>query len=182
MGKTVVLLAPGKSIESCQNLIKDRISASDAISISVNFVPEKIDCDFYFYANIIHWGKVNPNIEKEKCILTSNIHENINGAIRVNYSSLIIEDSKMPDNSTMMLLNLFRACGVKKVLIAGFDGMRVNEENYVNDNFINSGHGWTMTENNEIIKKMYLDFVNRNLDSMEISIITPSLYVDTNEA
>ena len=109
--------------------------------------------------NIIVLVHPEPNVVRsciaaiKKCILSSNIKGNIENVIRVNYASLICEDSKLSDNSTMMLLNLLEKCGVKKIMIAGFDGLKPNEDNYVNSDFINSEHGMQFEESNRIIRK-----------------------------
>lgn len=173
--KEIIVLAPGKSIIEYEEKIKN-LQKKDVITISVNFMPSNIECNYYFYANSIHWDKVSKNIQRNRCILTSNIKKNIEDTIRINYSSLIFEDSKLADNSTMMLLNLLEKCEVQKIMIAGFDGLKQNEDNYVNSDFINTEHGVQFEESNRIIKKMFQKYIERTEKDIKVDLITPSIY------
>lgn len=175
--KKILVLAPGKSIIDYEKDIK-KLLTEDVIVVSVNFIPDNISCDYHFYANAIHWDKISNNIEHKKCILSSNIKGNIENVIRVNYASLICEDSKLSDNSTMMLLNLLEKCGVKKIMIAGFDGLKPNEDNYVNSDFINSEHGMQFEESNRIIRKMFENYLERTSKNLEVVLVTPSIYYE----
>ncbi len=175
-GSTVVVLAPGKTVVEYGSHIKDIISETSAVTISINFIPESFDPDFLFCANAIHWSKLAGRIDHDKCILTSNISDDTEDAYIVNYTSLIEEDSVMPDNSTIMLINLLSKAGVDCVLVAGFDGIRENSENYVNSSFVNSSHGLSIKETNDVISKLYRNIKKRFGTSMRIELITPSLY------
>lgn len=178
LDKKVIILAPGKSIKTHLQIIKDYINKykDTCVVISINFVPEYIKCDYYFYANTIHWERVCNNIDLSKCILTSNIHKLHEKVLQVNYASLIEEDSKLFDNSTIMLLNLLEKLNISDIYIAGFDGLKEKEENYVDDSFINNGHGLSTYENNQIIKNLFDTFIRKNEHSINISMITPSEY------
>lgn len=174
--RSVTVIAPGKTVDIYKQKIIESKEVAESIVIGVNFCPEGIECDYLFFANAIHWGRYSKFVDRNKCIVTSNVKEDCEGTNRVNYSSLIVEDSLLPDNSTMMLLNLLNICGVSKIYIAGFDGLRHDSENYVNDNFINSTFGMTFDEINKNVRKMFVDFSNKVRERIEVSLITPSLY------
>ena len=129
-----------------------------------------------FYANSIHWGKVYNYIEKKKSILVSSLHEHTEETNIVDYSSLLVDNSVLADNSTMMLLNLLKKLEVKSIRIAGFDGLKHNEKNYINELFMDNINERTIEETNREIRKMYNDFKLRTKDKINVQIITPTLY------
>lgn len=174
--KSVVVLAPGKTVIEYEKKIKSVIDENNAVVISINFISQHIPQNYLFCANAIHWRKLQNNKNNIKYIVTSNITENIEDAYKVNYTSLIEEDRKLPDNSTIMLLNLLQKIGVRNVFIAGFDGIKENGENYVNETFVNSGHGLSISESNKVIAKLYRDVKERFINDMKIELITPSIY------
>lgn len=179
---SIVVLAPGATIKDYGDDIKRIIREQKAVVVSINFIPDDIKHDYVFCANTIHWSKlVKESVDKRKCILSSNIKDDVEGVIMVNYSSLIEEDSELPDNSTIMLLNLLSKVGVNKVFIAGFDGIKQYESNYVNNTFVNRTHGMSIEDTNRIISLMYRKIKSRTKGKMEIVLITPSLYDINNE-
>lgn len=175
-GKEVLIVAPGKTSLTYKDEILEFINNCNPFIISVNFIPQDIPCDYYFYANPVHWGKVCMNVEREKCILSSNVHDQIRNAILVNYSSLIVEDSVLYDNSTIMLLNLMKKIDVSKISIAGFDGLVGEHNNYVDDSFMNTNGRLSVEETNCEVKKLYTMFKKKIEGKIDVKIITPSLY------
>lgn len=167
---------PGRTIESCSREIKEYINEKNPIVISVNFVPNEITCDYYFFANTIHWEKVCDEVNHNNCILSSNIHEEINGVLLVDYSSLISEDSVLYDNSTIMLLNLLKKFNVSQVNLAGFDGLKENEENYVDAGYPDVNNVMTIKETNKEVKKLYEKYKNKVTGKIDVDILTPSIY------
>ena len=123
-------------------------------------------------------GKAEEEIEREHCILASNIKEDTDRAVYINYSSYVDEDSILADNSVMMLLRLLQCCGVRDVALAGFDGMKDREENYAANGFVNSGHGLSAAENNRIITEMFQSYRKQVGTAVNISFLTPSIYVE----
>lgn len=174
-GQDILIIAPGSSINKYREEIKNYIRTQSMVVISVNFIPINIRCDYYFYANAVHWGRVYKQIEKDKCILASNIHEHTDGANIVDYSSILEEKSPFGDNSTIMLLNLLKKLEVRQIRIVGFDGLSDNGINYVNSDFVDNNKLST-NEINEEIRNLYHNFKERTCDKMNVKIITPTLY------
>ncbi len=175
-GKTAVVLAPGKSLIDYRERILEYIQSEDASVVSVNFIPDFLPCDFYFFTNTLYWEKACEEVDLKKCIVTSNIHAGQNGIIPINYISLIADWGKLFDNSTIMLLNLLKKVMVKKIGIAGFDGLTENHKNYVNEGFPDFANELTIEESNKEVGKLYKEFRNKAKGKLKVELLTPSIY------
>lgn len=172
----VLVLAPGKTIEDYHEKIENYIEKERPVVICVNFFPKQIAYDYLFYANTIHWEKISSYIDRSKCILASNIHADTEHALMVDYSGLIMEDSKLYDNSTIMLLNLLKKLHVKRISLAGFDGLKEKEENYVDATFPNQQSDMSIMETNKEVKHLLEQYKHKVTEKIEIEFITPSVY------
>lgn len=175
-GKEVLIAAPGRSIHTYKRDILTYIQDNNPIVISVNFIPDYMSCDYYFYANPIHWGKICKDVEREKCILVSSIHDHVGNTVMVDYSSLIVEDSILYDNSTIMLLNLLKKVNVSKISLAGFDGLVGSSNNYVDNSFPNTNNRLSVEETNNEVKRLYTIFKKKVKGKISVKMVTPSLY------
>ena len=175
-GKNILVMAPGKTIEDYQSEIQEYIIKNHPIVICINFIPKYFAYDYLFYANTIHWEKISNQVDRKKCILVSNIHADTKDTNMVDYSGLIVEESIMQDNSTIMLLNLLKKLGVKSIALAGFDGLRENEENYVDGSFPNTKRENNFAETNKEIKRLLELYKNKVSEKISVTFITPSLY------
>lgn len=175
-GGNILLLASGSSIKIYEEKIKTYIDETNPIVVSVNFVAEDFFSNYVFFANTIHWQKATERISHEKCILTSNIHISPTDVYVVDYSRLIVEDSPLGDNSTIMLLNLLKELSVKKITIAGFDGLQEGAENYIKDAAPRLSDNVDYERINNEIKKIYKTFLKRVNGKIDISFLTPSAY------
>lgn len=181
LGKKILVLAPGKTVEDYHEKIEAYILREQPIVISVNFIPQQLKFDYTFFANTIHWEKNSAYMERARCIVTSNIHVDIEGAKLVDYSSLIVEDSILYDNSTIMLLNLLKKLRVKEIRLAGFDGFKTNEENYVNASFPNRKTDISFETTNKEVKKLFEQFKHRTEGKIKVEFLTPSVYCEESE-
>ena len=173
---SVLVLVPGRTIGIYHDKIVEYIDREDPVIISVNFVPKDIVCDLYFYANTIHWEKVCEEIERNKCIVTSNVHTETDATMLVDYVSLISEDSYLYDNSTIMLLNLLKRLDVSKICLAGFDGLKENEDNYIDAGFPNVNDGVAVKRINKEVEKLYGRYKNKVAGKIDVLLLTPSIY------
>ena len=176
--RRILVIAPGKTVRLYNDKIKKEAEREGTLVISVNFLPDNIAVDYLFCANPIHWGRLKKKVERNHCILASNIKEDTDRTVYINYSSYVDEESILADNSVMMLLRLLQCCGVRDVVLAGFDGMKDGEENYAADVFVNSGHGLSAAENNRIITEMFHSYKKQVGTDVNISFLTPSIYVE----
>ena len=170
--KEIVVLAPGSSIKDSQDAIKEYVANNDAIVISIHFIPDFLQTDYLFYANIKRFEIGDAKNYPDKCIISSNLTRyEITRDCKyvIDYSKLVDHSGKYSDDSTLMLLHLLKDIGVKKVAIAGFDGFSNEGSHYYKTEFVhdvNSEKRNTTTD--DILKHFYND--------MDIEILTKTNY------
>lgn len=134
--KTVLLLAPGKSLKGTLDRINKIISEKDYYVISVNFVPAEIDVDMVFVSNNKRFSDENAYtklIRKDlMVVITSNIRtDQANDMYVLNYSSYLNEEQCIADNAGLMCINFLKKIGIQNLILAGFDGFSVvQQDNY----------------------------------------------------
>jgi 4-hydroxy 2-oxovalerate aldolase len=176
-GKNVLVLAPGQSVVTCKGQIRDYIQSNNVLVVSVNFIPEDLRCDYFFCASMRYWKMIRTQVDKERCIVTSNIHDEMDEGINlVDYASLIEEESFLYDNSTIMLLNLLKKLQVVRIALAGFDGLKVNATNYVSGAFPTKRNTEEFPKINKEIKHLLEQYRSRTEGKVEVHFLTPSLY------
>ena len=128
-----LILAPGSTIIQYKEKIQKFISEKKPCVISVNFIPEEMDCDFHFFSNIKRY-KQSCAEQKENILCSSNLQEKAqNYRYMFDYRKLVFFDDVFSENSTLMLFNLLERMKIKKnVYCAGFDGFKENN-NFWND-------------------------------------------------
>lgn len=181
-GRTLVLLAPGHSLETYKQKIIDHIASSDAVVISINFLHEAFPIDYVFmgnpkrYSQFYHkmYGTQRKSIP---VICTSNI-TGASYAIDypLNYAELKFSDAPIRDNPMLMLLRaLSKMRGLGRIVIAGFDGYVANaSSNYYNQYLELLYCPDDVMQRNELIKREMRKFQQ----SLHIEFLTPSLYCD----
>ncbi len=175
-GRTVLLLAPGSSVNEELDSIRNYINENSPLVVGINFMHKVLKADYYFFANTIHWERCEPLLEHGRCIITSNVKEQTGGAYLVNYSSLIEEDSFLYDNSTIMCLNLMKKMNVQRIALAGFDGLKEKGDNYVDGSFLNQNNMYTIKQLNEEVRRLYQNFKIKAEEKLSVDILTASLY------
>lgn len=169
--KDVLLVAPGKSIVSVMNLIQNIASQENVIAIGLN-----TNLDFLDY--ILTTRKDIYDIAQSdgrKIIACSNISKGGRGNVKIlNYANWIEIDDRTHDSSSVVALNLLKACKVKKILLAGFDGFNIN----INENYFDPSMRFPMNiEQVERRNCFYKQFIKRvKDDGIEIEFLTPSKY------
>ena len=131
----ILLLGPGKSIETEKEKIQRFIVEKKPIVISVNFLNKSFAIDYVFMGNAKRYSQffnAIHNTNKVKTICTSNITETDKKIdFLVNYSSLLSKVDCIRDNPLVMLLSLLKKIHKTEVTIAGFDGYtEQNIQNY----------------------------------------------------
>ena len=172
----ILLLAPGSSVQIYEEKIKEYISTINPTVINVNFVTEKLPKDYIFFANTIHWEKAMDKVNHEKCILTSNIHVYSDAVYMVDYSRLVVEDSFLGDNSTIMCLYLLKELQVKSITLAGFDGLQEGKDNYIKNNSPRISDNLRYVDINKEVERLYRQFVQKSNGRIKIEFLTPSIY------
>lgn len=172
-GKRVLLVAPGKSISTNNELIEETIKEKDVVSFGLNLTDDfKVDYLMTtrqdVYESAVLAGK--------NVITTSNVSKGTRGKVKIlNYKNWIeISDDRTHDSSSVITLNLLKACGVKEVLLAGFDGFMVNiNENYSDPNLRRPVSVEQVERRNAFYKRFISDFAATGI---KVTFITPSKY------
>lgn len=172
IGKTVLLIAPGKSVGSALNVICDLSHQDDILTIGLN---STLDMDFDYllttrldiYDQAVAAGK---NI-----IVPSSVSKGGRGSVKIlNYKKWIEVDERTHDSSSVIAFNLLQACGVKNILLAGFDGFSTN----INDNYYDPNLRRPVNvEQAERRNDYYRKFIQKKREhGINIKFLTPSLY------
>ena len=82
----------------------------------------------------------------------------------------------MGDNSTIMLLNLLKRLEVRKIMLAGFDGLSEFGNNYVDYTFPNRKNLLDADHINREITNLFEQFKEKIKGKIEVEFLTPSLY------
>lgn len=172
--RNIILMAPGHSISTCHSKLETKRTEEDYLLISVNFVPDFIDCDFTFLTSAKRYVTTFNPMKKDICLIyTSNIHvEQENSGYCINYVSLLNEVDVIRDNSALMALNLLQKLSPRKVYIAGMDGYSLEKENYYQERMnLIQDNGYAL-EMNKAIKHR----ISEIRQTINIEFLTPSLY------
>ena len=170
--KKVLLVAPGKSVRTFLREIEDYASQEDVITIGLNSTLE-MKLDYILTTrNDIYDMSVSAG---KNVIVPSSVSKGGRGNVKVlNYRNWIEVDDRTHDSSSVIALNLLKACNVKEVLLAGFDGFSVN----INDNYYDPNMRYPVNpEQAERRNTYYKSFIKKiEASGMKITFITPSLY------
>lgn len=175
--KTVFIIAPGKSIELYESQFNDILTNPDTVSISVNFIPDNIKCQYTFVSNERRFDHLVEDkkhmILDKNLIVTSNIQAYHYDSIKINYSTLLNSVNAVTDNSVLMLLKLLIKLNVKKAILAGFDGYSYNNsENYADREMIINRSSSDINDVNIGIVTVLNDYSKK----INLEFITPSRY------
>ena len=170
-GNAVLILAPGLSLKKNTAEIKAFIEEKQPVVFGIHKAFGEFAYDYLFVSNERRLSQEKPANVKQY-IVTSNLPHT--DGICVNYSSYLCSNEKITDDPTMMLINLLAAAGVHSIAIAGFDGFRANsEENYFAKGMSMGSNIASKMHKNDVIREM----VAKLKEQMELSFLTPSLYV-----
>lgn len=160
-GKTILLVAPGKSSTDEKEKITSFANNANVIIVSVNF--NFVGADYIFLSNLRRFKELDDK-NKDKCIITSNVPAG-RAYLSTPYIDLINDEEAVKDNAGLMAVKFFMDLGVKEIYLAGFDG-------YTHD--VKQNYGDSKLE--FISKNAVLDAMNKGMNrilarySKEISI------------
>lgn len=170
--KSVLLVAPGKSILHYNEKISKIAQNEDVITIGLN-----ISGDMgYDYVLATRKDVFDALLVSGASILTtSNISKGNRGNVKVlDYKKWIDVDERTHDSSAVIAMNLLSKCNVKKMYLAGLDGFSVDiNENYADVNLRRP----VSSEQVERRNNYYRKFINKKrAEGMDIQFVTPSKY------
>lgn len=170
-GKRVLLVAPGKRIGEAMRTIEKLAAEEDIVTIGLNtqlpFNDFLLTTRKDIYDDAVAAGR---NI-----IVCSNVSKGGRGNVKVlNYSNWIEVDERTQDSSSVIALNLLKACDVKQVLLAGFDGFSAN----INENYYDPNMRYPVSEEQAKRRnRFYREFIGRiRGNGVQITFVTPSAY------
>lgn len=181
-GKTILLVAPGKS--AVEEFLKiDLVSKKEnVITIAVNAILPGYDYDYIFFSNKVRYEYARTVYEKQfdscKRIVLSNVKTNAEkNEFLLNFNRAIKRGWEHFDNAVMCALRLLEALGVRSVAIAGFDGFKTEyNESYADESLPTLSADIDYQKLNDEIRDMYQDFVQSDDDRMNIEFLTESYF------
>lgn len=172
--KKILLVAPGKNILEVKDRIRMLSQNEEYITVGLNVILD-IDFDYILttrediYKRLVSEGK--------SVIAPSNIsQEDSDNVLLINYGNWIEVDERTHDSSSVLALRLLKSCGVKEILLAGFDGFSVN----INENYYNPDLRHPISaEQQERRNQYYKGLISRMKDcGISIQFMTSSKYED----
>lgn len=169
----VLLIAPGKSIKHSEEYIKDVASNRDVVTIGLNLLTD-MGQEYTLTTRVDAYKEAMA--EGKNVIVPSNVSKGGRGNVKVlNYRNWInVEGNKTHDSSSVIAFNLLKYCGVKEVILAGFDGFSAN----INENYFDPNLRHPVNEEQAKCRNEYYKGLIEGLkkDGIKVSFITPSKY------
>ena len=170
-GKTVLAMAPGRSMMTEQKRVQEYIQKEKPVVLAVNFTPS-FPFDWVFVSNTKRFSSLH-ELDPKKTIVSSNVRGNDGSFLTVNYTDLLNSSPLVFDQAGLLLLKLLVRLGVTKVALAGFDGFgEIGKDNYFDAEFVGAG---AMDDCGDVNRETVLQLRKRRLD-MEIEWVTDSIY------
>lgn len=182
--RNILLLGPGKSIETQKSEIQKYIEKEKPFIISVNYIPEDFPINYIFLSNAKRYVQIASSLLRKRdtvqVIATSNVtatdDEKFDYSLDI--SPLLDEDAEVIDNSFVMLLKALVKMGVKSVALGGFDGY-VGEKHR---DHVNESMEYEFSKEKAQRLNKYVGKVLRDMRvQIKTEFITKSLYVDAEE-
>ena len=171
-GKTVLLVAPGKSVGDAIDKIKELSAQDSIVTIGLN---NTLDIDFDYMLTTRSDIYDQAVADGKSIIVPSSVSKGGRGTVKIlNYANWIEVDERTHDSSAVIALKLLQACGVESILLAGFDGFSVN----INDNYYDPNMRHPVNaEQADRRNAYYKCLIGRVRESgIKVEFITPSLY------
>lgn len=180
--RKVLLLAPGKTIITQEEKVKDFIKKENPLVIAVNAIHKGYDCDYISFINSVRYQYAKDAYGKEfdshKKILLSNIKTSGDAnELVINFNSVIKRGWEHFDNAVICMLRFLAKLDIQNVALAGFDGFKTAyNESYADSSLptLNPNGNWDAL--NEEIKDMFKDFVLSVKSKMSIEFVTESIF------
>jgi len=171
-GKTVLVAAPGSTVNTHIANIAGFIADRNPVVISINFIPENFKTDFVYFNNPRRYDyfENSGKLVNQRIILTTNVKTFDANNILIPIEKIV---KKNTDNSTILLLNMLDMLGAREIAIAGFDGFSDIDNNYASSDLEKSYSAGN--EKNAQIQAMFAEFI-KNKAIADVRFITPSRF------
>lgn len=183
-GRTVLLVAPGKTIIEQESKIKDFIKKNNPVIIGVNAIITNYisDYDYLLFVNRIRYDYAkeaySTAFDELHRIVLSNIHNTPHeNELVINFNNVIKRGWEHFDNAVICVMRMLARLDVQEVAVAGFDGFKTQyNESYADASLPNLNTSNTCESLNREIKSMFLDVKESVAGRMEIKFITDSIF------
>ena len=166
-GHKILLLGPGRSISLQHDVVRDFIEREDPVILSVNYIPKDLPIDYVFVTKSNRYVEMANRMLAEdehpiRIIATSNVKsKDVPFSFVFTREPLLEKNESIVDNSLLMLLRLLKRCGVKELVLAGFDGYSDRDENYFNPSmeysFIRNEASYLNRHIRDVLESEYAD-------------------------
>ena len=176
IGRSILLIAPGASINDNKIKIQEYVKREKPVVFGVHCIPDFIDLDYEFYSNIKRYEVLHTD-EKIKCIVSSNLarYYDLTDYLVINYAQMAYHNGEYSDDSVLMVLNLLKEIGITNIAIAGFDGVRNGKGNFYINILSRSNRPDDYSDN-------ILKVLKHNYSDIKISFLTDSYYKNYNDS
>lgn len=181
-GREVLLVAPGKSIDTDYERIQEYISANKPVVIGVNAINPRYDYDFLLFVNRVRYDYAkevySDKIKAVPHILLSNISTKPSDEeYIINFNRVIKRGWVHFDNAVINALRLLVHLKVENISIAGFDGFKHRyNESYADASLPTLNPDGKWDELNDEITDMYRDFRETEGRGCRVKFITESIF------
>ncbi len=172
-GHKVLVVAPGKSVQVNRPIIDSFCQNEDVVTVGLNLT-ENLGMEY----NLVTRKEVfDMYVEQQIPVLTTSaITKGVRGGVRIlNYANWIETDAEgTHDSSSVIIFNVLKACAVKEIMLAGFDGFSVD----INNNYFDSNMRRPLDERQVNARNMFYRRYIATLkqSGIDVKFITPSLY------
>lgn len=173
-GRSVLILAPGATLRTYTDAVRQYVESQDIYTVAINFCPTSMTPNLLFLSNR---KRLNTLQDRLHCIpavmAASNLIDELPGDVRfVNYISYLGE-GRAADNAGAMLVRVLKKAGAVRILLAGFDGFDVDSaNNYCVDSYRNVVERRTAEEKNQEIAQQ----LKLALNGISYEFVTPTRY------
>lgn len=170
-GKNILVLAPGSTLITQKDIVRQYIEENNPFIISVNFVGNDFCADLAFFTSRRRYDQYRDKLISNILVISSNLaNDAVNPFAIVDYYNLACDESGLYDNSMIMLLRLLVFIGIRDITVAGFDGFDRSKPNYAYEkHYKDNKH--TEDENNTIS-----NYIERFSSKMKINFLTKTKY------
>ena len=168
-GKTVCVIAPGKSISRQKEKVRAAIQTAD-VTVSLN--NSAFDADFELVTRKESYEAALA--AQKKVIVPASLARTVKAQTYIiDYYKWITIDEETRDSSGYMIINLLTELGAKKILLTGFDGFAVDpNKNYYEDTLKRALSPEQVENRNKAFRK----YIKEKQERFDIRFITDSLY------
>lgn len=181
-GRTVLLIAPGRTVVTEHWLIGRFIAECDPVVIGVNAMVSDYEYDYVFYVNPARYEYARTTMKRRfeaaKRIVLSNIKtEAEEGEYVIAFDHAAKRGWEHFDNAVICCLRMLDWLGIKSVALAGFDGFKsVYNESYADPLLptLKTDDKWD--ELNEEIRDMFREFRENAVACKKVGTLTESYF------